>query len=204
MKVTQLKQQVKDAGRVSVFVDEKYCFSLTLDQVLVEGVKKGIELDEAQLSYFKKISVEGKLRSRALEWLMGRPHSERELREYLYRKKAEKEQIEAVVEEFRAKKYVNDEHFARWFAEGRIRKNKSTRAIKAELQSKGVSPDTIQSVVTELQEDSTNGDEQALITLVNKLRNRTRYQDERKLITYLLSKGFSYADVKDALDKKVH
>lgn len=199
MKITQLKQQIKDAYRVSVFVDEKYSFSLTLDQVLDEGIKKGNELDEAELSYFKKISDEGKLRSRAFEWLMGRPHSERELREYLYRKKAEKEQIEAVVEEFSEKKYVNDENFARWFAEGRLRKNKSERAIKAELMSKGVSPDTIQSVVNSLSTGYGENDKQALNGLVNKLRNRSRYQDERKLTAYLASKGFSYSDIKEAL-----
>jgi regulatory protein len=121
MKITQLKQQIKDTERVSIFVDEKYSFSLTLDQVLQEKLKKGVDIDVEQLEHFKKLSGEGKLRSRALEWLMGRPHSERELRDYLYRKKAEKEQVEVLVTEFLSKNYLNDENFARWFAEGRLR-----------------------------------------------------------------------------------
>ncbi len=201
MKITQLKQQIKDAERVSVFVDEKYSFSLTLDQVLQEKLKKGVELTVDQLERLKKLSGEGKLRSRALEWLMGRPHSERELREYLYRKKAEKEQIEALVSEFSEKKYINDENFARWFVEGRLRKNKSERAIKAELMSKGVSPLTIQSVVTELRSSTQSSDRETLQHLVNKLRKRARYQDERKLLSYLISKGFSYSDIKEVLEE---
>ena len=194
MKLTQIKQQVKAQDRVSIFLDGKYSFSLTLDQLLNEKLKKGDELDEQKIDELKKLSDEGKLRSRALEWLMGRPHSTREFRDYLYRKKADKDLIEQLVEEFQTKKYLNDEYFAKWFAEGRLRKNKSTRAIRLELMSKGISPVTINSIVTELE----TGDEDALKALVNKLRTRPRYQDEQKLKAYLVSKGFRYDDIKSA------
>ncbi|MDO8265417.1 MAG: RecX family transcriptional regulator [Candidatus Saccharibacteria bacterium] len=195
MKITQIKQQVKDQTRVSIFLEGKYCFSLTLDQLLYEKLKKGDELDEQRIDELKKMSDEGKLRTRALEWLMGRPHSTREFRDYLYRKKASKEHIDALVEEFGDKKYLNDEYFAKWFAEGRLRKNKSTRAIRSELMSKGISPATIQNIVTELE----TGDKEALKTLVNKLRTRPRYHDEQKLKAYLVSKGFRYEDIKNAI-----
>lgn len=197
MKITQIKQQIKDQTRVSIFLEGKYSFSLTLDQLLNEKLKKGDVLDDRRIDELKKLSDEGKLRSRALEWLMGRPHSTREFRDYLYRKKADKDLIEQLVEEFQSKKYLNDEYFAKWFAEGRLRKNKSTRAIRSELMSKGISPVTIQNIVTEFE----TGDLEALIVLVNKLRTRPRYQDEQKLKTYLVSKGFSYQDIKEAIEK---
>jgi regulatory protein len=131
---------------------------------------------------------------------MGRPHSTREFRDYLYRKKAEKDLIEKLVEEFTEKKYLNDENFARWFAELRARKNKSARAIKSELASKGISPDTIQSVVTELGTDE--GEKEALIKLVNKLSTRPRYAaDPNKLTANLISKGFRYSDIKEVLER---
>jgi SOS response regulatory protein OraA/RecX len=97
---------------------------------------------------------------------------------------------------------LNDENFARWFAEGRLRKNKSERAIKAELMSKGVSPVTIQSVVAQLSDGSRSNDKEALARLVNKLRNRTRYQDTQKLTGYLITKGFSYSEVKEAIKSR--
>ena len=196
MKITQIKQQVKDVGRVSIFLEGKYSFSLTLDQLLDERLKKGDELDKQRIDELKKLSDEGKLRSRALEWLMGRPHSTREFRDYLYRKKADKDFAEQLIEEFQTKKYLNDENFAKWFAELRLRKNKSVRAIKSELMSKGVSPITIQNIVTNLE----TGDQEALIKLVNKFRTRSRYQDEQKLKMYLVSKGFSYDDIKRAVN----
>jgi regulatory protein len=197
MKITQLKQQVKNSERVSVFVDGKYSFSLTLDHLLAEGLKKDQELDEQRLVALKKLSDEGKLRARALEWLMGRPHSTREFRDYLYRKKADKEHAEALVQEFTEKRYLNDESFARWFAEGRMRKRKSQRAIIAELRAKGVPQEAIQSVVTDLGIE--NNEQGSLLELVNKLSKRTRYQDPQKLTAYLISKGFRYSDVKEAI-----
>lgn len=206
MKITAIKQQLKNLDRVSVFVDGKYSFSLNLDQLLQQKLKKGLELDENQIKSFKKLSDEGKLKQRALEWLMGRPHSIREFGDYLYKKQAEKDLIDAWVEEFTTKNYLNDEEFARWFADGRRRKNRSTRAISSELFSKGVSPVTIQTVISELEEnDDTKKSEQkseqeALAELIVKLRNRSRYQDQKKLIAYLISKGFRYSDIKEALD----
>lgn len=198
MKITALKAQVKNPDRVSVFVDGKYSFSLTLDQLLQEKLKKDQEIDEVHIKNLKKISDEGKVRARALEWLMNRPHSEREFRDYLYRKKADKEFIEVLAEEFKEKNYLNDENFARWFAENRMRKNKSSREIEAELRTKGISPVTIQNIVTEL--GLATYEQGALETLVNKLREKPRYSEQTKLIRYLIGKGYRYEDIKRVLE----
>ena len=203
MKITTIKAQIKTENRVSVFVEGKYSFSLTLDQLLTEKLKKGLELDESEILRLKKLSDEGKLKARTLEWLLGRPHSTKEFRDYLYRKQAEKELIEAWVVHFTDKKYLDDEAFARWFAETRRRKNKSSRAITSELYSKGINSVTIKSIVTELEndgDDSEKSEKEALRTLVNKLRDRPRYQDEQKFKSYLISKGFSYSDIKEVLE----
>ncbi len=195
MKITAIKQQVKSDNRVSVFVDGKYSFSLTLDQLLREKLKKGLDLVSEDIERLKKLSDEGKLKQRALEWLLLRPHSVREFKDYMYRKKADKDLTESWVEDFKTKKYLNDEVFARWFSDQRIRKNKSMRAIISELRAKGVEQSIAEKVVANLD----SGNEEALVNLVNKLRTRSRYKDEIKLKQYLVSKGFSYSEVKEAL-----
>jgi regulatory protein len=193
--ITAIKAQVKSDERVSIFIDGKYSFSLNLDQLLQEKIKKNDEIDEQRIKQLKKLSDEGKLKQKALEWIMGRPHSERELRDYLYRKKAEKDLIESIIEEFREKKYLNDEAFASWFVELRRRKNKSSREISSELKSKGISSEIVQTVLAE----DEKLDKEALRLLIRKLKNRTRYQDENKLKAYLISKGFSYSEIKEAI-----
>ena len=199
MKITAIKQQVKNPERASVFVDGKYSFSLTLDQLIDQKLKKDLVLDEGKVKKLKKLSDEGKIRNRTLEWLLNRPHSERELRDYLFKKKCEKELIDALVEEFKDRKYLDDEAFTSWFIDVRKRKNKSKRAIESELRAKGVSPVTIQSIVIET--ETNGGEKDSLITLVNKLSSRTRYKDETKLIAYLISKGFRYPDIKEVLNE---
>jgi len=195
MKITAIKAQVRNPDRVSIFVDGKYAVSLTLDQLLEQRLQKGDELEEPDIQRLKKLSDEGKLKARVLEWLMLRPHSVKELRDYMYRKKIDKDLIDAWVTELRDKNYVNDEQFARWFAEQRIRKNKSARIIAAELGAKGVQRDVVLSVLADISPDDT----EALRALVAKLRARPRYQDDQKLKEHLVRKGFSYSDVAAAI-----
>ena len=196
--ITAIKAQVKTDSRVSIFLDGKYSFSLTLDQLLDQKLKKNEELDEPQVKALKKLSDEGKIRQRAVEWVMGRPHSTRELRDYLYRKKVEKDFMEQIVEDFIEKNYIDDRRFAEFFADNRKRKNKSIRAIKSELMAKGISTTVADEVLSE--HETTNSD--ALNKLIEKISQRPRYQDEQKLKSYLVSKGFSYGEVKEALDAK--
>ncbi len=194
--VTAIKVQVKNDNRVSIFLDGKYSFSLTLDQLLEQKLKKNDSLEENKVKNLKKLYDEGKMRQRAIEWLMGRPHSTRELRDYFYRKKVEKDFQESMIEEFIEKKYLNDSEFARWFAENRARKNKSARAIRSELMSKGINSVDITTALENLETD----DSDALKQLYEKIKNRPRYQDEQKLKMYLVSKGFSYSQVKQVLE----
>ena len=196
MGISAIKHQVKNANRVSVFVDGKYSFSLTLDQLLDSGIKKGDEVTQADVKKYLKLSDEGKQKQRALEWLMLRPHSEKEFRSYMYRKKVEPEFIDVWVEQFKQKKYLNDENFARWFAEQRLRKNKSTRAVVAELRSKGIKAQDIDNSLC----DSQDSDTEAIKKLITKIGSRPRYQDKQKLIAYLAGRGFNYSDIKAVLE----
>ncbi|MEI7632281.1 MAG: regulatory protein RecX [bacterium] len=196
MKITALKAQIKNPNRVSIFVEAKYVFSLTIDDVLTYKLKKDSEITESDIAVYKKLSSDGKIKTRTYEWLLNRPHSTKELKEYLYHKQVDKELQDKLVEDFTNKGILSDERFADWSAERLLRKNKSSRAIVSELRSKGVDQVTIQSIVS--REGSNDG--LALKQLITKLSTRSRYADQKKLITYLLSKGFSYGDVKEALN----
>jgi regulatory protein len=196
MKITAIKQQVKNPERVSVFVDGKYEFSLSLDELVKYKLKNDAELDESDVKKYKKISADGKLRMRTLEWLLNRPHSERELRDYLYRKKVEPEQIESLVDEFTDRKYLDNAKFAEWFTELQGRRGKSDRAIRSELFKKGISRELADEIL-----GAAAGDEnQRLKAMIDKKRRLSRYKnDPDKLARYLISQGFSWQDVKKEL-----
>lgn len=199
MKITTLKQQIKNPDRVSIFVDGKYEFSLSLDEVVKYKITNGQELNKTDLKKFKKISEDGKLRARALEWLLNRPHSTKEFKDYLYRKKADPEFGETLREEFSAKGYLDDIKFAAWFIDLQTRKNKSRRAIRMELMKKGISGEQLD-IVMEGQEIN---EEEAIKAIMDKKKNLTRYKnDPVKLKQHLLSKGFSYEAISQAFKGK--
>lgn len=198
MKITSIKQQVKNAERVSVFIDGKYSFSLSLDELINQKLKNDMQLNPAQIKQLKKISADGKLRQRALEWVMNRPHSIREFKDYMYRKKAEPDLTEKLISEFSDKKYLDDEKFAAWFIELQVRRTKSNRAIRAELFKKGISGEVADSAM----ESQAVSEESRLKTLVAKKSQLLKYKkNPPKLAKYLTSQGFSYNDVRSELEK---
>ncbi len=211
MKITDIFQAVKNPNRVNVSVDGKYRFSLDIFQVGELGIKVGKEYSEEELTELETESQFGKLYGRALEYTMLRPHSKREVKDYLWRKtratkyKSHKGEIkertgvsqeiaDRVFARLVEKNYLDDERFARWWVENRNQtKGTSRRKLQAELRVKGVEADIIERVLQE----STRNDQDELQKMIAK--KHARYNDEQKLIAYLVRQGFSYDDIKRAL-----
>lgn len=214
MKITSISAQIKNPNRVSISVDGKYRFSLDISQVVDLGVKVGKEYTEAELTELEDESQFGKLYARALEYSLMRPHSMREVRDYLYRKTratkyksrtGEIKEREGVSEEITERifnrlverGYVSDEKFTRWWVENRNqRKGTSLRKLQAELRAKGVDSKIIEA---ELQESSRT-DQDELQKIIAK--KRSRYDDPQKFMQYLARQGFSYDDIKEALESE--
>lgn len=196
MKITAIKQQVKDSGRVSIFVDGKYSFSLSLDELVAQKLRKDDEVDGVRLARLKKLSEDGKLRLKALAWVMNRPHSVKEFKDYMYKKKADPGLTERLIEEFRQKKYLNDVAFGVWLVELRQRTGRSNRAITSELFKKGLPREDVLRVLEGQEENEL----ERLKLLISKKSQLSRYRDNpQKLAQYLAAQGFSYGDVKQAL-----
>jgi regulatory protein len=196
MKITNIKQQVKNPERVSIFIDSKYIFSLSLDELVKYKLKNNQEFSEGEIKKFKKISEDGKLKARALAWVLGRPHSTREFRDYLYRKKADPELIENLREEFTSKNYLNDFKFAEWLVDVHERRGKSNRQIQAELFKKGIP----RGIAEEVMKKQGSNEEERLKALIVKKGNR--YTNEPlQFKQYLLRQGFSYDLINASLPK---
>lgn len=196
MKITNLSIQKKDENRVNIFIDGAFVFSLSLQEVLDEKVKVGTELSSSDIERLKKISTDGKLKMRMVEWLALRPRSERELKDYLRKKSVDDELQSRLVSEAQKYNWQNDETFTRWWVEQRIRKQRSKQYIRSELRNKGVASEIIDAALA----DAAVQDRSQLKLLIEKKRKQTRYAtNEQKLIEYLARQGYSYSDIKEAL-----
>jgi len=198
MKITRLKAQVKNPDRVSVYVDEKYSFSLNVNQMLDQRLHVGLEVDQARLDELKHTSEFGKAYERALMYVMLRPRSRREVQDYARRKKWAPEDTQAIIEKLVTKRYLDDRSFARSWAESRaLGKKTSRRKLMMELKQKGVTED----IINEVLETSSFNEDDALQQLIVKKRKLARYAaDDQKLMRYLAGQGFSFDDIKAALN----
>lgn len=218
MKITGISAQTKNTNRVNISVDGKYRFSLDIFQVGDLGIRVGKEYTEEELAGLETESQFGKLYARALEYVMLRPHSSREVKDYLYRKTLTKKKLhkqpskdgerkitelpgvpkevaDRVYDRLAEKKYIDDEKFARWWVENRnARKGSSLRKISVELRGKGVASETIDLVMGE----TDRNDEDELAKIIAKKRGK--YPDGQKFMQYLARQGFSYDDIKSALE----
>lgn len=207
MKITAIGIQARDKNRVNVSVDGKYRFSLDMYQLVSLGLKIGSEYTDDELTNLEQESQFGKLYARALEYCLMRPHSSKEVRDYLYRKTrpsrtktgeikqgVSSELTARVFDRLVEKGYINDEAFARYWVENRsLNKGASKRKLSSELSAKGVE----RSIVDRLLEETERTDADELQKIIAKKQNR--YPDENKLIAYLARLGFSYDDIKSAL-----
>ena len=218
-KITNIKQAVKNENRVNIYVDGKYSFSLDIAQLVDFKIKVGQEISESDLKEFKQASEFGKLYQRTLEWVLTRPHSIRETKDYLYRKirnsssgalRAARPSLtpskehsdfpnketmsnfsDAIIERLIQKGYLDDLKFAEYYVENRfVKKGISKKRLQMELMKKGVSREIIEQVL----EVSSRNDEEEIMKMIAKKRNK--YDDE-KLIQYLCRQGFHFETVRN-------
>jgi len=207
MKITSISAQIRDKNRVNISVDGKYRFSLDTYQLIDLGIKAGCEYDESELILLEQESQFGKVYGRALEYCLMRPHSLREVRDYLYRKTRQirdkngelkpgvsPEITSRVFDRLIEKKYIDDVKFTKYWIENRsLTKGASMRKLTAELKSKGVSDAIISQAIGETERT----DEVEIKKIIAKKRNH--YPDNQKLTMYLVRLGFNYDDIKRAL-----
>jgi len=200
MKITDIKSQVKRAGRYSVFVDGKYRFSLGEVELLNSGLRVGQELSEAELAELLDTAKVDKAYDRALNFIAIRRRSEWEIREYLKRKDNAPEIIETIIDKLGEYNYVDDSEFAAaWVRNRRLLKATSQRRLQQELRQKRVADDIIGQVLA----DDESDEQQILRDLVTKKRQQSRYQDDLKLTQYLIRQGYNYPDIKLAINEEV-
>jgi len=218
LKITDIKAAVKNENRVNIFVNNKYSFSLDISQLVDLKIKVGQVITPDNLAEYKKASEYGKAYQRALEWTLTRPHSERELREYLKRRKItiaakERQKIyqaekqtgqkpcrnvsrpeydfdDLIVKRLLEKGYINDRKFAEYYVENRfVKKGISRRRLEMELVKKGVESNIINDIL------DTRDDDAEILKIIQKKRHK--YPDNDKLIAYLVRQGFQFQQARE-------
>ncbi|HBL51925.1 MAG TPA: hypothetical protein DDZ05_01705 [Candidatus Blackburnbacteria bacterium] len=210
--ITHIKQQ-KDKSRANVYLDGKFAFGVTLEELLKHGLKVGKELASLQIEKIKGTDHKERVYGNAVKFAMMRPRSEKEIRQWFKRTLLRSRQNvgasegqgnieDDVFNRLKNLELVDDLKFAQWWVEQRLTfRQKSKRVIGLELKSKGVSDDIIKEVL--LQIDTDQEVELAKKIVEKKLRVLGSFPEDKrreKLIGALARRGFSWETIKKVVD----
>ena len=108
MKITDIKTQVHDETRVSVYVDGAYSFSLSDIDAVKHAVKKGREISESDLLFFKSLGDNSKAMKAAMDLISRKGVTQKALGDYLLKKGYSKEVCTFVSNELKNLGYIDD------------------------------------------------------------------------------------------------
>ncbi len=200
MKLTKISVQAKNQDRVNIFIDQVYFCSLELWQVVELKLKVGLEIDEAKKTELLQVSQFGKLYVRAVNKVFTRPHSKRQISDYLRQRLfkleiKDSQMIDQIIRRMEQNNYLDDLKFAEyWVTNRNLKKGISQKKLRQELIKAGIDNEIISQVLGQNLRD----ENQELRKVI--VKKAHRYSDQQKLIRYLLSRGFNYEAIKKQLD----
>lgn len=198
--ITSIKAQ-KNQKRVNIFLDGKFSFGLDLENFMKLRLKVEQELNEEQIKEIIKKAEFQKTLDNLLKFTTLRPRSEKEIKDYLKRKKVHESLNTELFSRLNRLDLVDDFKFAKWWVNQRVEfKKKSIKDISFELKQKGVDSRTIKNIL-----DDSGIDE---IKIVKEILEKKKYKWERydnetkkqKITQYLLGKGFSWGIISKVVD----
>ena len=182
----------------AVYIDGEFALKLDTETLITERVKVGAEIDDDELLELIKKSDARRAKEKALWLISYRDHSEGELRQKLSKDYGE-EAVDAAVSKLSDLGFINDESFAKRYAENLTSKHLSSRQINQKLRQKGLDRDLCSDTVEGLQLD----EKEEIRALINKkyLKKLQTQDDLRRTVAALQRRGFSYGDIRSVINE---
>lgn len=196
--ITRIKAQ-KNKKRVNIYLDGKFAFGLDADNFLRAGLKVGQKLTQKQVDDLVFKNEFQKLLNRAFRLISRRPRSEKEVRDYLRRKKSLPKLIEAVVKKLKKLGQIDDKAFVLWWVEQRSTfRPRGKFGLTMELRQKGVDKEIIKRAVDEKVNELPLAKKiaQKKFKVYKNLPREERYQ---KMSAFLARRGFSWETIKEVV-----
>lgn len=189
-KITALKIQKRNPGRVNVYLDGEYAFGLA--KIVAAWLHIGQEIDDAKITSLRTEDEAEVVYQKALHFLSFRPRSEGEVRQRLLKQKYSDAVIDAAIVRLKEHGFLGDQQFASMWVENRTTfRPRSQRMLAMELRRKGVAEDMISSALEEAEDDEVLA-YQAAQCYARRLSGLDWPTFRKKLLGYLGRRGFFY------------
>ena len=195
MEITKIEMQKSNDERANLYLDEKFFSGISLELVVKEHLKVGMEIDENKLSELILEDEKGKALSKAVKYIGSNLKTEKQLRDYLKKKEYNSATIDYVMDKLKEYDYLNDENFAKAYILTYSKKYGKLK-LKSQLKMKGINEGIINSLLEDVQSDS--------IDLVAKkyMKNKElTYENLQKLMRFLYSRGYEFDDINSCVNR---
>lgn len=198
--ITSIKPQ-KNNKRVNIYLDNEFGFGIDLENFVKFHLKVDQELKKEEIQLIKDAGEQQKILDRILRFVNIRPRSEKEVKDYLNRKRISVLVHGYVFEKLNEFKLINDLEFAKWWVEQRQAfLPKAKRILNNELRIKGIDSEIIKEVLGNIEIDE--------VKIAKELVEKKKYKWERfdpkirkqKISLYLSSKGFDWNIISDVIE----
>lgn len=196
MKITAIQPRRKSMS--AVYIDGEFAMNLDTQTLLENRFDVGREIDDDELHEIINLSNERRAKEKALWLISYRSHSKKELTDKI-RRTCDAEAAEKAVERMEELGLVNDEDFARAYANKLIfSKRMSKRAASYELARKGIDKLIIEDVLENIEVDY---QEQIREIIDRKYKNISDEKVRRRAVAALQRLGYGWDDIKSVLSE---
>lgn len=200
--ITKIESQKKNNDRVNIYVDGEFFMAVFTELIYTFNLKKGMEIDQNNLTYILKEEMYIKAKNKALNILSKADQSEKKIREKLS-SEFEEDTIDIVIEFLLKNKFIDDDLLAQKIVNTNVNLNKCGRnKIKQNLYNKGIAIESINEAISEIDKDV---EFENAMYLAKKRYERVKNEDKRKIYQkisqHLAYKGFDYDIIKIVLNK---
>ena len=194
MRITAIKPRRKQLS--AVFIDGEEAVLLDTRTLLENRVDVGRELDDDELKALIDLSNENRAKEKALWLISSRSHSKKELTDKI-RRTSTPEAAQKAADRMEELGLINDEDFARRYADKLIfTKKMSKRAAAMELRRKGIDREIIDETLDAIEADPR---EQIHDFLLKKYKDLSDEKTKRRAAAALQRLGYGWEDIRAAM-----
>lgn len=198
--ITSIKSQKKHQ-RFNIYLDGKFALGVSGLALAKMKLKVGQLIDKKKLKSLKEQDSQDKAHDQVLRFLSYRPRSEKEVKDYLQKKKKGVKTISGVTRRLKEQRLIDDTAFARWWLEQRIQfRPKGKRLLWLELRKKGVDPEVIDGVLAGYSQELSLAQKLAQKKLKT-YRHLDPLEFRQKMTGFLARRGFDWGVIKKALEE---
>ena len=194
MFITAVEQRRK--AMCALYIDGEYVMNLDARTVIENRFDVGREIDDEELHEIIRLSNERRAKEKSLWLISYSDHSKKELTDKIKRT-CDEESAEKPVERMEELGLVNDENFARRYAEQLLfSKHNAPRGAVRQLVQKGIDRELAEEIIEEIDFDPCDG---IRAVIDRKYKNINDDKIRRRAVDALLRLGYGWDDIKTVL-----